>query len=226
MSVNDILANFDFDTIVLDDNEIDQMINENKPKLTVRSTKELIKDHKNRVKEAIQQADICDTNDEKSFVCQSADLITTSKLRDLKKNSMNDLLKDIKKCMLTYAFIYGSYNGKRAWIKLNLQEDKKNLYISFRHLLAQGNHSSMMVDQYEKISTLCEKKDNTIITLLKRGGIEVANEKRKFCFSKGAYVDEAVKDVVQHDLDIIFAQMKIKTVATRDFSKLRYLNQK
>lgn len=197
------------------------MIEEIKPKGSSKTIDEVIEIHEKEFKDAVLSAEIA-VVENAGFVLSDAAVKKTQNLREMMKGEeFKKTIAKINKASLIYSFVFGNYKPSRSWIRID-----KDLYVRLSPLRSVGKHSVLTTVFRNKIAGLLEKNiDNAMLSVLKRGGVEVAATKRKFCFPKGHFLEPELTEVVSRDLKIIFEQMA-QPAGKRDFSKLNFFNKK
>lgn len=220
MTAIDFLNKLKIEDIAFDKDELLSLIDEIKPKMTVKSQDEITAEHKMRFKNALINAQIVETQGEYGFTVIDNQFDKYEYLRDKNLKDMDKLIKEIKTACVAYCFVSGSYTPKKSWIRF---ADKR--YVKFPDLITKGNHGVMTTVFCDQISELLETKDNALINVLTRAQVKLSTEKRLYCFPKGHFVSKNHKEAIQKDLKIIFEEMA-KNAAVRNFSKLTFFDDK
>jgi hypothetical protein len=205
-----------FDGVQFDisDDQLREDVNKLAPKSKVRTLEELRDEATKNIEEALRTVKFARSNcgnftmnDEQDDIEAHNEKIVISK-------------DDFKKMMFNFAFIYGNYNAKKKWINIIGTQ----YYISFPDLLKNGKHASFVFMFVDLISKKLKAVDNAIITVLKKGNIQLSMEQRAFAFSKGHLLNDAHRKEIIDDLKLIFNQIA-KPVDKRDFRELKYFGK-
>jgi hypothetical protein len=209
----------EYSKFTIDDDELRSAIAEFAPKGKVRSYDELYDDARKKMDASLAHYSIKQFGEEKEeYVLASADVSKENIIdsADVKKG------QEIKpailmKALFEFAFIFGNYSEKRAWIRI----DSKT-FIKFPYLIENKGHSVFVMLFAKQIAKKLETIDNAFITILQKNKIVVPKNRRSFCFSKGHLMNDKDRIEIMSDLKYIFEQLNKKDVNNRTWVGLKY----
>lgn len=213
----------DYDNFTIDDNELATAIKDFAPKGKVRSYEELKEDAKKKMDLALVHYLVKTFDDAREeFVIATSDVNKDNICLASEISKKNIIIESDKmlKMIFEFAFIFGNYNDKRAWIRYN-----EKTFIKFPYLLDNKGHSVFVLIFAVQISEKLKKNDNAFSTILTRAKVEINPIKKQFLFSKGhLIVDAKERLAVMADLKIIFEQLGKKDINNRDWKSIKWFN--
>jgi hypothetical protein len=211
----------EYNKFEIDNEELKRVIDEYAPKGKVRSYDELYNDARKKMDAALTHYIVKKFGeDKKEFVLSNNDVTRDNQTdsADIKDKGDKVPREVLMTILFEFAFIFGNYSDKRAWIRVDART-----FIKFPYLIENKGHSVFVMLFARHISVKLRDIDNAFLTILKKNKVNVNKDKRQFCFSKGhlLVLEKDRLDVIA-DLKIIFEQLNKKNVNERVWTGLKW----